>query len=267
MNNPNLDARTEILVKNLRQVVTDVFGGNLVGVYIHGSLALGSYNPHVSDLDYVIVVSRAPSKSTKLRLMRATFDKLIPYAPQKGLEFHVLTQNELKRGRHPFYFELHYSPMHKREYIDDPEGYVAVMHGLDPDLAVHLAVIWQSGIVVTGRPIRSVFSEISSVDYFDSALRDVSDAATEIMGNPVYTILNLCRLVGYMSDGIILSKADGGCWAIGHTDSMYNPIIKWALAEYTGSSGENREPHKEALTSFAQAMLARIAALQRRKED
>ena len=70
-----------------------------------------------------------------------------------------------------------------------------------------------------------------------------------------------------MSDGIILSKADGGRWAIGHTDSMYNPIIKWALAEYTGSSGENREPHKEALTSFAQAMLARIAALQRRKED
>jgi len=34
----------------------ELLGGNLVGVYLHGSYAMGCFNPEKSDLDLLIVV-------------------------------------------------------------------------------------------------------------------------------------------------------------------------------------------------------------------
>ena len=34
-----------------------ILGGNLVGVYLHGSSVMGCYNPMKSDLDFLVVVN------------------------------------------------------------------------------------------------------------------------------------------------------------------------------------------------------------------
>ena len=36
-----------------------IFGGNLLGVYLHGSLAMGCFNPKKSDLDLLLEIGRA----------------------------------------------------------------------------------------------------------------------------------------------------------------------------------------------------------------
>lgn len=263
MNEMKLDDRTHTLIINLQSVSMAVFGSHLIGVYVHGSMALGAYDPRISDLDYLIVVASAPSKAAKLELMRQTFRQLVPYEPYKGLEFHVLTQNELTQGRHPFRFELHYSPMHKKAYCDDPRGYVERMNGSDPDLAVHLAVTWQSGIVVTGQPIRKVFSPIRVADYLDSAWEDVENAETEAINNPVYTVLNLCRLYGYLEDGYIRSKADGGCWGLSHLNNQFHLVIEWALSHYTIINYSGDTPQQGDLICFASEMLSQIRLVRR----
>ncbi len=38
-----------------------ILGGNLVGIYLHGSLAMGGFNPRTSDIDFLIVL-KAPLK-------------------------------------------------------------------------------------------------------------------------------------------------------------------------------------------------------------
>lgn len=258
LNELNLDDRTHTLIKNLQSMSMTVFGSHLIGVYIHGSMALGSYNPRISDLDYLIVVSSAPSKVKKLELMHETFKQLVPYEPHKGLEFHVVTQNELKQGQHPFHFELHYSPMHKQAYCDDPSGYVARMNGSDPDLAVHLAVTWQSGIIVTGQAIRKVFLPIGATDYLDSAWEDVANAETEVISNPVYTVLNLCRLCGFLKDGYIRSKAEGGRWGLSHLNTKFQPVIEWALSSYTIVNYRDATPQQRNLIDFSSEMLSQI---------
>lgn len=63
---------------------------NLIGIYLHGSYVLGSYNYSVSDLDYLVVVKKALSFKDKQQLMNFTVDKLWLIAPAKGLKFHVL---------------------------------------------------------------------------------------------------------------------------------------------------------------------------------
>ena len=35
----------------------EILGENLVGIYLHGSLAMGCFNPQKSDIDLIIVVN------------------------------------------------------------------------------------------------------------------------------------------------------------------------------------------------------------------
>ena len=49
---------TPHLLQAIQQTTTAILKTNLVGIYLHGSYALGSYNEQVSDLDYLIVVRR-----------------------------------------------------------------------------------------------------------------------------------------------------------------------------------------------------------------
>ncbi|HHT85033.1 MAG: nucleotidyltransferase domain-containing protein [Bacillota bacterium] len=37
-----------------------ILGSNLVGIYLHGSAAMGCWNPRTSDLDLLVVVNDPP---------------------------------------------------------------------------------------------------------------------------------------------------------------------------------------------------------------
>ena len=50
----------EPLLSEIRCTHLEILGGNLVGLYLHGSLALGGFNPRRSDVDYIAVVQARP---------------------------------------------------------------------------------------------------------------------------------------------------------------------------------------------------------------
>ncbi|EGO9136311.1 nucleotidyltransferase domain-containing protein, partial [Enterococcus faecalis] len=62
---------------------------NLVGIYLHGSYAFGTYCHSVSDLDVLIVVYEKLTIDEKKQLLDYTINILDKWAPKKGIEFHV----------------------------------------------------------------------------------------------------------------------------------------------------------------------------------
>ena len=62
---------------------------NLVGIYLHGSYAFGTYCHSVSDLDVLIVVYEKLTIDEKKQLLDYTINILDKWAP-KRIEFHVL---------------------------------------------------------------------------------------------------------------------------------------------------------------------------------
>jgi Domain of unknown function (DUF4111) len=91
--------------------------------------------------------------------------------------------------------------------------------GEDP--AAHLAETRARGIVLLGPPIESVlptapvryFSD-SVVGTFRCALRKLNGNATidGLMSASTYLVLNACRVLGFLENGRVLSKAEGGDW-------------------------------------------------------
>src|SRR5688500_1242555 len=90
------------LVGGLRAVL----GPDLLGVYLHGSLSMGCFNPQRSDVD-LLAVSRSPLRSeARPQLARLFLQQSGVPAP---VEFSLLHHAAVHPWQHPAPYEFHYS--------------------------------------------------------------------------------------------------------------------------------------------------------------
>ena len=220
-------------IRNSKNILYD----NLVGIYLHGSLAMGCYNEKKSDIDLLVVVKNDVSREDKRQYMDMVVT-LNNKAPSKGLELSIVKEAVCKPFIYPTPFELHFSVAHLNWYLSDPEDYIEKMNGTDKDLAAHFTIIYHRGKTLHGKEIKSVFSEVGNEAYMDSIWLDVKNAKEDILDDTMYTILNLCRVLAYKKERLILSKQEGGEWALHNlSDPQYKKMVLIALEEYkTGSA-------------------------------
>lgn len=224
--------KTEDLLIGFVERSKDLLRENLVGVYLHGSLVMGCFNPQKSDIDLIIVVDEHLSDSVK----RAYMDMVVginSYGPAKGIEMSIVLRKVCKPFVYPTPFELHFSSGHLEWYRENPDDYIRKMNGTDKDLAAHFTIINTRGKCLYGAPVKDVFSEVPSCDYMDSLWYDIEGAAEEITEYPMYLTLNLARVLAYKEEKLVLSKKEGGDWALKHLPSEYHPLIKDAMREYS----------------------------------
>lgn len=225
---------TEILEK-IAESCKKSLGGNLSGVYLHGSAALGCYNPAKSDIDFIAAVKNPPELSEKVNFIREMLE-LDKTAPEKGLETSVVLEKYCRDFVYPTPFELHFSNFHKSRCQSDIEGFCRDMNGTDKDLAAHFTVIKQSGIALYGEETGRMFGKIPKKYYLDSVMNDIGEAKDNIHTEPVYTVLNLARSLMYFEDGIVRSKKQGGEDVREIIPAKFRKIIDSALADYTGDT-------------------------------
>lgn len=228
----------QALLSEIAESCRNILGGNLVGVYVHGSIAFGCFNWEKSDVDYITVVEEPLDTKTRRALMDQTV-RLNRTAPPKGLEMSVVRRAVCRPFVYPTPFELHYSNMHKEWFQRDPEDYCERMRGVDRDLAAHFTVIGHVGITLCGESAGDVFGEVPREDYLDSIRNDMADAEKDILSDPMYVVLTMCRVAAFARDGLVLSKRQGGEWGLRSLGGEQRALVQRALDCYAG--GEKME--------------------------
>lgn len=243
------------LLDQIKNAYQATLGETLTGIYIHGSLAFDCFRWDCSDIDFLVVAETEPTLVQKEALIQTLLD-LNPSAPPKGFEMSIVLKADCQNFRHPLPYCLHYSNSHLEKIHSDLSTYCTNMYGLDPDLAAHITVTRSVGKVLCGPAIEKIFAPVPAFDYLDSLRYDIENAEADILENPVYMILNLCRVLAYVQDGQVLSKAQGGLWGQSHLPEKLKPLVRRAHQMYTLGTAESFAP--EELTEFARAMLCKI---------
>ena len=211
---------------------------------------MGCYNDKKSDIDLLAVVKNDVSREIKRRYMDMVV-ALNNKAPSKGIELSIVKEAVCKPFIYPTPFELHFSVAHLNWYLSNPEDYIEKMNGTDKDLAAHFTIIYHRGKTLYGKEIKSVFSEVSNQAYMDSIWLDVKNAKEDI-------ILNLCRVLAYKKERLILSKQEGGEWALHHlSNPQYKKMVLFALEEY--KTGNTMSITQADAVKFAEYMLKHIS--------
>lgn len=231
--------RTQI--QNLVAESQVILQDNLVGVYLHGSLAMDCFNVDNSDIDLIVLTRDAISLENKKKIASMLVRLSNSPAP---IEISFLSREMLKPWEFPTPFDLHYGETLRTTYEHDLTGNGwkdwNSKQEYDPDLAGHILVLLERGICVFGASISASFPEIPQEDYLASVTADVKDALESFEKHPTYAVLNSCRTLAYLENKKVLSKREGGQWELLHLPAKFNPLVAQALENYCGSASQTK---------------------------
>lgn len=222
-------------VAALLEAFQKTLGERLTGVYLHGSLAMGCFNPAGSDLDLLIVTTQPMSLEQKRALIEALLRLSRQPAP---IEISFLSAADLTPWHYPTPFDLHYSEGW-RERCEQALAGDGWQHWndsrqTDVDLAAHITITRTRGICLQGRPIAQVLPSVPRQDYIASIWDDFLWARARAAENPPYFILNACRIAAYLLAGRLCSKEEAGAWALTTLPADVHALISQALGIYRG---------------------------------
>jgi predicted nucleotidyltransferase len=230
---------------------------NLLGIYIHGSIAMGCFNPQSSDIDVLVTVNGPLQPETKQALANAHIALSNEY--KKKVELSVVTSDALNDFVYPTPYEFHYGDELKLAYTEGTFDFST--NRTDHDLAAHFVITKHAGITIRGEQAQNAFPEVPYVAYLDSMARDAEWCFNNIMNFtpdgtcpvPTYAVLNLCRVLAIIDAGQVTSKRSGGEWALDFVPNQFRPVIQEALNEYqaVGSAQQVQSSDLRALAAYA----------------
>jgi hypothetical protein len=223
---PELEAYLSELVERLRAVVE----GELLAVYVGGSVALEAYIPGRSDVDVAAVSRSALSLADKEAIVAALRHESLP-CPARGLELVVYAEETVRRPSAEPGFEVELntgSGMTFHAAFDESGANGRHWYVIDR------AILARHGVTLAGPPPSALVADVPR-ELVLSALAEAVRwfAAHEAPGSDA--VLNACRALLYAAEGRWSAKADAGRWALERLDDR--ELIAEALR-----GRETREP-------------------------
>jgi predicted nucleotidyltransferase len=222
-------------VSRLVSVLRSRLERDLVGVYLHGSLAMGCFNPILSDVDVLALTTRDLSVDAQKNIVEELLKLSSSPTP---IEISILRPADLVPWRYPTPYLLHYSEAQRpqvvsdladglwRHWNDDPKK--------DSDLAAHITVLHAYGFCLWGEPIDEAFPVVPPADYLASILADLAWVRERMDRYPVSAVLNHCRALAYLREGKVLSKDESARWAIDKLPNPFLQVVRSAMSVYSG---------------------------------
>lgn len=234
-------------LKEALSVLHSILLDNLVGIYLHGSLAMGCFNPESSDIDIILVVRERPSKEKSKKIiqyLKATCSK------ERRLELSIIGTGILQNPTYPIMVYLHYE--HWGNLFENEE---------DSEILSNLYTTRMRGFCVWGASIEDVFSKIPVRYHLRSIVEDIQytrkhlHESQESVGYniAVYWVLGSCRVLAFIRQGIVLSKVEGGRWGLANMPERYHRLLEQALSCYQGRK-KDHVWNTEELDTFADYM-------------
>ena len=221
----------QILVK-LQAGVKRILRDELIGIYLHGSLALGDFDPASSDIDFIVLTDNRLSDETIHKLKEMHY-RLNDYKWGKRLEGSYLPANTL---------QYHEPPEPPRPYFNGGE-FSSPRYGYEWVLERH--VLLDKGIVLEGPPLSNFIDPILPEKIRNASMTILNEWWIPMLKDnthiedseyQAYAILTMCRVIFTLHNSTIVSKLRAAKWMKERFADKWTPIIDQALAWQNGQS-------------------------------
>jgi hypothetical protein len=226
--NPTPHPDINTLLGVLLTSVQAALGDHFIGMYLHGSLASGDFDPQRSDIDFVVVTAGALPDAlipALAALHARLLDSGLSWATK--LEGTYFPQQVLRR----------YAPSDALYPSVNEARFYMGGHGSDWVIQSH--ILREHGIVLAGPPPRSWIDPVAPDDlrlamrallreWWAPMLHDT--ARLRSAEYQAYAILTMCRALYTLETGAVVSKPVAARWAQTALGARRAALIERALA-------------------------------------
>jgi predicted nucleotidyltransferase len=223
---------------------SNTLGRNLSGVYVHGSLATGAFNPRTSDVD-VVIATRALTDAADNERLHALHLEMLGWADESWPERleavfvpnKVLTASEV--------------PAVAVAAVHPDEGFT--VEPLGPEFAIQKYLLRTYGITLFGRDVRKIVRAVSTGELRAAQIGTLRVSWLPQLefpgrfldrGYQAYAVLTMCRALCLLAIGKVVTKPEAAAWALrGPYLESWRSLVRSAIA-YPGG----RQPDQRAAT-------------------
>ena len=225
---PIPDPEINTLLQELLTGIQSVLGGQLIGLYLEGSLAAGGFDQD-SDIDFVAVTDREVSEQ-QFAALQALHDRLnaldTPWAIQ--LEGMYISQAALRR----------YDPANTAfPNLDRGLGERLKMVHYDKSGVIHRWILREHGIVLLGPTPQTLVDPVSSEDLRQAVRAILPGWGGGLLADPAilrqrgyqsYVVLSVCRILYTVQHSAVVPKLTAARWAQEALEPRWSPLIESA---------------------------------------
>jgi hypothetical protein len=209
-------------------LVHDALPGLLAGVYLHGSLALGAFDPTRSDIDFIAITNRRCT-ATDIDALCTIHQTLLQRYPQAQLEGSYLQWHDLGR------FEDTILP---HPHIHDGIVHASGYHDIN---AVTWWILKHRGIAVVGPSPEHLDIQVDWDDLIAKMHHNLNTYWAGFTSNPrrmawlladggiQWAVLGVLRQFYTFREHAITSKTGAGMYGLVHMPPQWHRLIREAL--------------------------------------
>lgn len=213
---------------DIQSILRDQF----VGLYLCGSLALGDFDPHTSDIDFIVLTQKEISdhQFKALRELHARFNQNNSTWGKKIEAVYIPLD------------ALHPHPSTSSLYPQIEKGTALARIPLEIGWAFQRYTLREYGIAVVGPSPHSLVDPVDQLELRQAAatiIRMWQEQAqhdpswlkwARIISSQAFIVLTLCRIRYSLHTGSVTSKPAAVRWAQAVYGPRWNPLINRALA-------------------------------------
>src|SRR6266542_3825429 len=224
-----VDPELDGVLSELRSRVRSVLARRFVGMYLHGSLAVGDFDQH-SDVDFMIAVS-AEVDGDELAALQDVHAWIYGLASRwaQHLEGSYITTEALRRLSAD-------SPEHL--YLD--HGGLELVRSRHDNTVLHRYVVREHGFALAGPDPKSLVDAVTPEALRGAVFALLDPWMNGFLADPAplnngwrqpYTVLTLCRMLYTLHHGAVVSKRVAAEWAISALDERWAGLVERAWSQ------------------------------------
>lgn len=244
-------------IKESLNLLSDVLGSDLLGVYLYGSSLVGGLQRY-SDLDLFVITNRSIAMEERRRLVTdlLQISGIYMKSTKLPIEMTFVEKAAVNPWCYPPKFDFQYGEWLRTSF---EKGDLALWATQEmPDLALIITQVLLKSHTLWGLEPKQLMPVVPYSDFIKAMLSDLDRLTEELEEDTRNVLLTYARIWSTLKTNTIRSKSSAADWAIHHLPKIYQPVMQRAKSICIGIENEYWDDIELLLKPCADFMLDKI---------
>jgi streptomycin 3"-adenylyltransferase len=253
--NVKLDSNAKKQIHECLNLVKEVFGQDLLGMYVYGSSIVWGLQKY-SDIDLFVVSNRATTREEKAKLATALLKISGIYMKSEKLpiEMTIVEKSEMNPWHYPPRFDFQYGDWLRKQF---EHGNIEPWPAKEmPDLALLVTQILLASNTLMGANPDQLLCKVPYKDFMAAIIDALPNLMSDLDSDVRNVLLTFARTWSTVATDAIRSKPAAADWVINRLPEKYRPVMERAKAICKGEEKEHWDDIQGLIKPCADFMLS-----------